>query len=81
MEVDQNILNQIFSQIGVVTQSVSQLNHDYTSLSQNFATLTANVEWLMKFFWIVATASIGSLIASIWQIVIAKKAQKNGNNK
>jgi len=73
MDVDQNLLNQIFTQIGTITQSISQLNHDYTTLSQQQASLDANVTWLMKFFWIIATASIGSFVATLWQIIQNKK--------
>jgi len=73
MDVDQNLLNQIFTQIGTITQSISQLNHDYTALSQQQASLDANVTWLMKFFWIIATASIGSFVATLWQIIQNKK--------
>ena len=73
MDVDQNILNQIFTQIGTITQSISQLNHDYTTLSQQQASLDANVAWLMKFFWIIASASIGSFVATLWQILQNRK--------
>lgn len=77
MDIDQNLINQIFSQIGIVSQSISQLNHDYTALSQQHASLDANVAWLMKFFWIIATASIGSFIATIWQIIHNKRNGKH----
>jgi len=29
-----------------------------------------NLDWLMKFFWIIASASIGALLASILGLVI-----------
>jgi len=65
-------------QIGIVTQSISQLNHDYTSLSTSLAVLQERVEWLCKFFWIVIGASIASFLSSIWNIIIQKK---NGKDK
>lgn len=74
--MDNQLLEEAFRQIGITAQSVSQLNHDYTSLSQTQAALSANVEWLMRFFWIIATASVGSFVTALWQLVATRKKRK-----
>lgn len=71
--MDNELLQEVFRQIGVMSQSISQLNHDYTILTGQHAEMTANVEWLMKFFWVIATASVGSFMATVWQIVVNRK--------
>ena len=43
----------------------NHLPHMYTALEN----IKTDVSWLKKFFWIIATASIGGLIAAIFNIL------------
>ena len=38
-------------------------------LETDMATTKTNTEWLMKFFWILATASIGGFVTSIMNLL------------
>lgn len=78
--MNDQLTQELFRQIGIMTQSISQLNHDYTAISQQNAAMQADVAWLMKFFWIIATASIGSFMTALWQIFNSRK-NTNGINK
>lgn len=31
-----------------------------------------NLDWLLKFFWIIATASVGSLVAAVLGLILKK---------
>ena len=44
---------------------LAHIEPDVAVVKTDLAVVKTNVEWLMKYHWIVATASIGSLIASI----------------
>ena len=44
-------------------------NH-FVHLSAAVTKVTNDVEWLSRFFWIVATASVGGLIAGVMNLVI-----------
>ncbi|MFA5961904.1 MAG: hypothetical protein WC848_04445 [Parcubacteria group bacterium] len=44
----------------------NHLPHIYTKLMQ----VGTDVDWLKRFFWIVATASIGGLIAALLNLLI-----------
>ena len=51
-------------------EEIRDLKDNHLPHIQNELTeVKTNVEWLMKFFWIIATASIGSLIASIMNLI------------
>ena len=48
-------------------QSIRE-NH-LVHIEADLARTAANVDWLMKYHWIIATASIGGLIAGIINLV------------
>lgn len=39
-------------------------------VKESLMELTTNVTWLIKFFWIVASASVGSLVAAIMGLIL-----------
>lgn len=45
------------------------LEDRYSTFNEEFGTVKSDVKWLVKFFWIVATSSIGSLITAIFNIL------------
>lgn len=80
VDIVNSLITPTLVQVGEMRQSITQLNHDYTSLSNDMASVKANVDWLMKFCWVLITAVIGNLVASIFYIVIHFR-KKNNNNK
>lgn len=48
---------------------LAHIQASMTVMEVNVAKQTTNVDWLMKFFWVVATASIGGLIASLFNLL------------
>jgi len=44
---------------------LEHIKKDISLLKDNQVTIKTDVAWLKRFFWIVATASIGSLIAGV----------------
>ena len=39
------------------------------NIEKDVATVKTDVSWLKKFFWVVMTASIGTLIAQLFQLI------------
>ena len=48
----------------------STFNTEMGEVKTDLATVKTDVSWLKKYFWIVATASIGGLVAGIINILI-----------
>ena len=48
----------------------STFNTEIGEVKTDLATVKTDVSWLKKYFWIVATASIGGLVAGIINILI-----------
>ena len=48
-----------------ICEEIGKIKIDYTEVK-------TDVKWLKKFFWIIATASIGGLITGIIQLLIRK---------
>jgi len=67
--LDQQIINEI-------QKSITILNEHSGDLTTGLAVLQERVDWLCKFFWIVVTASIGGLIANVYQIFLMRKNNK-----
>ena len=47
----------------------STFNTEMGTVKEDVAKIKTDVSWLKKFFWIVATASIGGLIANIFSLM------------
>lgn len=49
---------------------LKHIETDIKILMKNFTEVATNQKWLMKFFWLVAGASVGSLIASVFSLIL-----------
>ena len=56
---------------------ISVLNDEVSSIEITLAILTERIDWLVKFFWVVATALVGIGVSQAWQI---RRMIKNGKN-
>ena len=56
-------------QHGQLTQAITQLNHDYTALTNEVTLIRANLDWIMRFFWLMMGAAITNFIASLFYII------------
>ena len=53
-------------------QSVNEIkNNHLPHLLQKLTKTSTDVDWLKRFFWIVATASIGGLITALLNLLIS----------
>lgn len=52
-------------------QSVNEIKDNHLPhLQTDLTKVSTDVDWLKRFFWIIATASIGGLIAAILNLLI-----------
>jgi len=63
-----------------INKHIAILNDDYTSLSTSVAILTERVEWLCKFFWLIAGITVTTVITNFYQIAMMIN-KKNGKDK
>lgn len=56
----------------ILNNHLPHLSDAVNTVDINLAKITVEVGWLVRFFWIVATASTGSLIAAILGLLISK---------
>jgi hypothetical protein len=54
------------------TEHIEILNREFGEISSRIAKIEANVEWLMKTYWIIATASVGGLITGILSFILKR---------
>ena len=52
-----------------IKDDIKELRKSYGVLNDHSGKMATDVEWLKKFFWIVATSSIGALVASVINII------------
>jgi len=60
------ILNE---ELGETCDKVNELKDAFIRHKEDFVEVKVNVNWLMKSFWVVATAAIGSLIAGVLNLL------------
>lgn len=61
-----------------VIDGQSEIKSDIKVIKENhlahiqvdMATQTTNIDWLMKFFWLIATASIGALLTGLVTLLL-----------
>ena len=52
--------------IEIIEADISKIKENHLHhIEQDMATLKTNVEWLMRYHWIIATSSIGGLVAAL----------------
>ena len=64
MEADQRLFENIDEKLTKITD-----NHLF-HLEKDVATTNANVEWLMKNYWLVAGASVVALVAGVLNLIL-----------
>lgn len=54
-----------------VEQKVNEIKDNHlVHIQTDLTKLSTDVDWLKRFFWIIATASIGGLVAAILNLLI-----------
>lgn len=60
-----------------IMRHVTVLNDEYGKIAVSVAILQERVDWLCKFFWLIAMASVGAFATNIWQLVKMTKDKKD----
>lgn len=69
-EQDDKRFESIETKLDIIKDNhLAHVQADMEKQSIDIAKQTTNVEWLMKFFWVIATASIGGLVASLFNLL------------
>ena len=55
-----------------IKSDISQIKEHLGVLNKEQGMMKTDVSWLKKFFWIVASASVGSLIVGIFNVLLNK---------
>ena len=76
----QQVLELINQSLGVMSQSVSQLNHDYTAITSDMAVIKTDLDWIMRFFWLMMGAAVTNFVASLFYI-ITQYGKRKSNKK
>jgi len=53
-------------------EMIKQMYEHFLVWNKEFGAIQAQMDFIMKFFWIVTTASMGSAVASIWSLLLHK---------
>lgn len=67
-DLQDHINEETKEQVEALFKHANVANHEMGKIVVKITELATNVQWLLKFFWLVATASVGSLIASIMNL-------------
>ena len=52
-----------------IKRRLEWLETHYSKFNDEFGDVKADVRWLVKFFWVIATSSIGSLLAAFFNLI------------
>lgn len=52
-----------------VREHIDTINKEMGEIEKKMGKIETNVSWLMKFFWIIAASSIGTLIAELMKFI------------
>lgn len=63
-------LRRLESCVENINERITIINHNSTDQKVSVAKVQSDVDWLKKFFWIIAGASISSLIGIVFQLVL-----------
>lgn len=47
------------------------IQEEITNMKVTVSTVSTNQDWLMKFFWIIATTSVAGLVTGILNLIIS----------
>ena len=69
-EQDDRRFESIENKLDVIKDNhLAHVQKDMAEQSVNITKVTTNVDWLLRYHWIVATAAIGALIAGVVNLV------------
>ncbi len=69
--MDEKRLDKLEEKVDLITNNhLAHLKEDFFELKSVVGVVSTNVTWLLKFFWVAATASVGSLVAAIMGLII-----------
>jgi len=68
--MEENIISIKGSIEGIKTNHLAHVQKDVAELKDKMVGVRTDLIWLKKFFWIVTTASIGSLVAGVINLIL-----------
>lgn len=54
----------------IVDNELVHLKSDITEVKEKIGVISTNVSWLMKFFWVVMSASVGSFVTAVYGLIL-----------
>ena len=63
-------LSRAFKHIAKTNEETGRVDEKLGVLETKLATLQTDMDWMKKFFWIVATASIGGLVTTLLSVLL-----------
>ena len=54
----------------IVDNELVHLKDDITEVKEKIGVISTNVSWLMKFFWVVMSASVGSFVTAVYGLIL-----------
>ena len=60
-----------------ILSHIATINDELNGIEVKLAILTERVDWLVRFFWILVSTTISTLLINIWQ---SYRIHKNGRN-
>jgi hypothetical protein len=55
---------------------IRQLSAQISNLTTTVAILQERLDWIVRFFWILTTATIGTFVTNIWQLIYFKRKKQ-----
>ena len=69
-KLQEHINTEVQSDIKQLYKHADVANQEMGSIKIDLAQVKNNVSWLMKFFWIVASSSVGALITGVLNLIL-----------
>ena len=66
----QEDLSRAFKHIAKSNEELGNVEDKLSRLNTKIATIQTDMDWIKKFFWIVATASIGGLVTTLLSVLL-----------
>jgi len=73
-EMQDKRLDDLEKKYDVIKDSLYRLETNHLNhIEKDVAATTKDVDWLKRFFWIIATASIGGLVTAVLNLILVMK--------
>lgn len=69
-KLQEHINTEVQSDIKQLYKHAEVANEEMSAIKIDLAKVKSDVSWLVKFFWIVATSSVGGLITGIFNLLL-----------